>query len=299
MTQTSTDRIEKQAVLRAPIERVWAAISDSSQFGAWFKARFREPFVAGNSVVGEFTEPGHIGRKFVVNVEEMVERRLFAFRWHPHELDRPEAGTEATLVTFLLEAHPEGTLLRILETGFDAIPEDQRDAQLRGNNEGWDEQLQRVTAYVSGTDRIEKQVTVNAPLERVWRAISTAREFGEWFGLDTMGATFEAGKTVSMKISSPGEYNGMEFSFEIVSLEAGRYFAYRWHPYAVDKSVDYSSEPTTLVEFLLEPAGEGTLLLVTESGFNAIPESRRAIAFEMDEDGWTEQMERIRAYVDA
>lgn len=292
-----TDRIEKQAVLRAPIERVWAAVSDSAQFGAWFKARFREPFVAGHSVVGEFTEPGHIGRKFVVSVEKMVEPRLFAFRWHAHELDRPEASAEATLVTFLLEAHPEGTLLRILETGFDAIPEDQREAQLRGNDEGWDEQIQRVSAYVSGTDRIEKQVTINATLERVWRAISTAEEFGEWFGLDTMGATFEAGKTVSMKIFNPGKYDDMEFSFEIVSIEAGRYFAYRWHPFAVDTSVDYSSEPTTLVEFLLEPAGEGTLLLVTESGFNAIPESRRALAFEMDEGGWTEQVERVRRYV--
>lgn len=296
MTQTQTE-IDKTAVLRAPIERVWSAISDSQQFGAWFKARFREPFVPGQSVVGEFTEPGYIGRKFVVSVEEMVAPRLFAFRWHPHEFDRPHVTAEATLVQFFLEPHPAGTLLRILETGFDRIPEDQRDAQLRGNDEGWNEQLERVAAYVSGTDRIEKEVTINAPTERVWRAISTAQEFGEWFGLDTMGATFEAGKTVSMKIANPGEYDGMEFSLEIVSIEAGRYFAFRWHPFAVDSSVDYSSEPTTLVEFLLEPAGEGTLLLVTESGFNALPESRRATAFEMDDGGWTEQMERIRRYV--
>jgi uncharacterized protein YndB with AHSA1/START domain len=298
MVSSTQIALEKQQVLRAPVPLVWKAISDSEQFGAWFKARFREPFIPGTSLVGEFTEPGFIGRKFVLRIEEVVEPRLLSFRWRPQEFDRPmDDFSESTLVEFRLEADPEGTLLTIRESGFENIPESQRSEQLRGNSEGWDEQLGRIGAYVSGTDRIEKRVKINAPMERVWAVISTASQFGEWFGLDTMGAAFAPGKTLKMKISNPGEYHGMEFAFEIVSVEAGRYFAYRWHPFAVDKSIDYSSEPTTLVEFLLEPAGEGTVLTVTESGFNAIPESRRALAFEMDEGGWAEQVERVRRYV--
>ena len=298
MPESPTDRIEKHAVLRAPVERVWSAISDSAQFGAWFKARFHEPFVAGRSVVGEFTEPGHVGRKFVVRVEELVEPRLFAFRWHPHEMDRPADGSpEATLVRFLLEPHPEGTLLRIVESGFDAIPEEQRRAQLEGNSEGWDQQIGRVSAYVSGTDRIEKHVRINAPMERVWRAISEPAQFAAWFGLDSAGARFEPGSPATMKLTSPPEYAGMAFTIDVVSVEAGRLFAFRWHPYAVDQSVDYSGEPTTLVEFFLEPDGDQTLLTVTECGFNALPEHRRLVAFQMNDGGWAEQVQRVRRYV--
>jgi uncharacterized protein YndB with AHSA1/START domain len=298
MPESPTDRIEKHAVLRAPIERVWSAISDSAQFGAWFKARFHEPFVAGRSVVGEFTEPGYVGRKFVVRVEEITEPERFAFRWHPHEMDRPaDSSPEATLVQFLLEPHPEGTLLRIVESGFDRLPPEERERQLRANSEGWDQQIGRVSAYVSGTDRIEKQVTINAPIERVWRAISEPEQFAAWFGLDATGARFVPGSPATMTLTSPSEYAGTSFTIDIVSVEAGRLFAFRWHPYALDKDVDYSAEPTTLVEFFLEPAGDGTLLTVTESGFNAIPEHRRAVAFQMNDGGWTEQVQRIRRYV--
>jgi len=132
----------------------------------------------------------------------MTEPRLFPFRWHPHEMDRPADGSsEATLVQFLLEPHPEGTFLCIVESGFDAIPAHEREAQFKGNSEGWDQQLGRVSAYVSGTDRIEKQMTINAPMERVWRAISEPAQFAAWFELDAAGARFEPGSPATMKLS--------------------------------------------------------------------------------------------------
>lgn len=298
MTAPQSNRIEKLTILRAPLDRVWRAISDSGEFGAWFKARFREPFEPGRTLTAEFTEPGYIGRTFALRVEALEPQRRLAFRWRPHEFD--SAGpdfADSTLVEFFLEPHPDGTRLRIVETGFENLPEDEREAQLHGNDEGWTQQLERITAYVSGTDRIEKQVTIEAPLQKVWAAISEAQQFAAWFGLDAGGARFEAGKPAQMKLASPPEYAGMPFTIDVVSVEAGRYFSFRWHPYAVDQSVDYSGEPTTLVEFLLEENGAGTLLTLTESGFNAVPEYRRATAFEMNEHGWGIQVERIRDHV--
>lgn len=298
MTHSPTDRIEKYAVLRAPLDRVWRAVSDSAEFGAWFKARFHEPFAPGRTLTAEFTEPGYVGRTFAVKVEAVEPPKRLAFRWRPHEFD--SAGddfADSTLVEFLLEAHPEGTELRIVESGFDALPADQREAQYRGNDEGWAEQLERITNYVSGTDRIEKSVSIEAPIERVWRAISEADQFASWFGLNAAGARFEAGKPAEMKLAAPPEYAGMPFTIDVVSVEAGRYFAFRWHPYAVDPGVDYSGEATTLVEFLLEATGDSTLLTLTESGFNAVPEHRRATAFEMNDHGWGIQVQRVKEYV--
>jgi uncharacterized protein YndB with AHSA1/START domain len=86
-------------------------------------------------------------------------------------------------------------------------------------------------------------------------------------------------------------------SIWIESIEPERFFSFRWHPYAIEEGVDYSSEPTTLVTFTFEDSGKGTRLTIVESGFDAIPESRRAKAFSMNERGWTGQAENIRKFV--
>jgi uncharacterized protein YndB with AHSA1/START domain len=148
---------------------------------------------------------------------------------------------------------------------------------------------------MTNTDRIEKTVTLRAPRARVWRAITTAEEFGAWFGVKLEG-TFAEGATVRGKSTHPGyEHLTMEISIERMEIE--RYFAYRWHPYAVDAAVDYSTEPTTLVEFRLDDNNGGTVLTIIESGFDRIPVARRAEAFRMNEGGWTEQMKNIERYV--
>ena len=146
------------------------------------------------------------------------------------------------------------------------------------------------------TDRIEKKVVLRAPRERVWRAISNAEQFGEWFRVKLDGP-FAEGKTVRAKILHKGVETQMEFEIERIRPED--YFAYRWHPYAMDPKVDYSKEPTTLVEFRLEDANEGTALTIIESGFDRIPADRRAEAFRMDDQGWTSQVKAIEKYVSA
>lgn len=156
------------------------------------------------------------------------------------------------------------------------------------------------------TDRIQKRVVLAAPLERVWHAVSDARRFGEWFGVQFDGP-FVAGKPLKGKIvptkadpelaKTQEPYTGMPFDCVVDRIEPMKLFSFRWHPFAVDPSVDYSKEPMTLVTFELEPVAEGTRLTITESGFDSIPVSRRAKAFEMNDQGWTGQARLIEKYL--
>jgi uncharacterized protein YndB with AHSA1/START domain len=159
---------------------------------------------------------------------------------------------------------------------------------------------------VSSTDQIVKRVVLKAALSRVWRAISDAEQFGSWFGIAfdgpfAAGATIQgtiAGTQVDPDIAAQMEaYSGLQFTFEVVAIEPMTRFAYRWHPFAIERSVDYSHEPTTLVTFELAEVAGGTQLTITESGFDALPEARRRDAFEANDEGWTTQSELISTYL--
>lgn len=146
------------------------------------------------------------------------------------------------------------------------------------------------------TDRIEKTVVLRAPRSRVWRAIADAQEFGKWFGVKLEGA-FQPGAPISGKITYPG-YEHLTMDMEVERIEPEKYFSYRWHPYAIDPAVDYSKEPTTLVEFRLEDdAGGGTRLTIVESGFDRIPLARRQSAFRANDGGWAQQTQNIERHV--
>lgn len=147
----------------------------------------------------------------------------------------------------------------------------------------------------STTDRIVKQVMLKAPVDRVWRALSDYREFSQWFCVN-LDQPFETGKTNRGQLTYPG-YEHLTMELAVHKMEKEKLFSYHWHPYAVDPSKDYSSEPPTLVEFILEPHDDGTLLTVIESGFDALPAERRDEAWRMNDGGWTEQVANIEAYV--
>jgi len=147
------------------------------------------------------------------------------------------------------------------------------------------------------SDAIENQIFLRAPRARVWRAITDAREFGTWFGV-SLDDPIEVGKRVSGRITLPG-YEHVRFLMLVERMDAEVLFAYRWHPYAIDPEVDYSTEPMTLVEFRLADAAGGTTLTLVESGFDRVPRGRRAEAFRMNEQGWTQQLENIRRHVEA
>jgi uncharacterized protein YndB with AHSA1/START domain len=147
----------------------------------------------------------------------------------------------------------------------------------------------------TATDRIEKTVIINAPRSRVWQAIADAKQFGEWFRVKLDG-DFKAGATIFGKITYPG-YEHLTMEMAVDRIEPERLFSYRWHPAGVDPKADYSAEPMTLVEFILEDVSGGTRLTIIESGFDRIPLARRAEAFRMNDGGWTEQAQNIERYV--
>src|SRR6267378_4606693 len=136
------------------------------------------------------------------------------------------------------------------------------------------------------TDRIEKEIVLRAPRSRVWRALATAEEFGAWFGMKVEG-TFAPGGRVHGQITLPGR-GQVTIEMAIERMDPESRMSYRWHPYAVESGVDYSSEPTTLVEFQLAEVAGGTRLRVVESGFDDIPPARRAEALRKNDAGWAE-----------
>ncbi len=148
----------------------------------------------------------------------------------------------------------------------------------------------------ASTDRIERKILLKAPRSRVWRALSNAEEFGDWFGVDLKGKAFAPGQRVQGQVTYPG-YEHIVLDMLIECMEPECLLSWRWHPYPADPTVDYSKEPTTLVVFELEEMKGGTLLTVVESGFDDIPPSRRLEAFRMNSSGWDEQMKNIENHV--
>ncbi len=157
------DRIEKKILLRAPVERVWRALSDVNEFGAWFGVEFDRPFVAGARMLGKIRptqvdpevaklQVPHAGKPFDITVAEISPPHRFSFRWHPFAIDLAvDYSTEpTTLVVFELSAEPEGTLLRITESGFHGIPLARRAQAFSANDGGWQHQTKLVERWVDG-----------------------------------------------------------------------------------------------------------------------------------------------------
>jgi uncharacterized protein YndB with AHSA1/START domain len=149
---TSTDRVEKKAVLRAPRARVWRALADARTFGDWFGVDMAGPFVAGRRVQGKFTHEAYEHVPFEITVERMDPERLFSWRRH-HSLVEPGDDHEAeptTLVIFELDEGEDGTLLTVVESGFDGIPPSRRAEMYRGHEDGWTQQMEALRRYVEG-----------------------------------------------------------------------------------------------------------------------------------------------------
>lgn len=153
----------------------------------------------------------------------------------------------------------------------------------------------------SETNQIERSIAINAPRDRVWRALSNAEEFGTWFGADLKGLIFVPGQRARGLISSSTcGHDGCYFDVVIERIEPQDLLAFRWHPYAIDPAVDYAKEPPTLVTFTLKDApGNGTLLTVVESSFDNVPPARRLEAFRMNNRGWEYQLNNIASHASA
>ncbi len=145
---SSTDRIQKTVLLRAPRAKVWRALTDSAQFGQWFGARLENQFVAGRRTQGAITIPGYTHIRFEVDVEQMEPERLFSYRWQPGGDPDKDPAEPTTLVVFELEEVPEGTRLTVTETGFDRLPAARRAKAYRENDSGWTGQMENIRKYL-------------------------------------------------------------------------------------------------------------------------------------------------------
>lgn len=143
--------------------------------------------------------------------------------------------------------------------------------------------------------RIHKQTEIHAPVSRVWQALTDIQQFGQWFRV-RLREPFVPGQISSGPLTWPG-YEDRQMSVITQKIEPERYFSFTWHPYAIDPHVDYSQETPTLVEFTLEATASGTLLSVTESGFENVPPHRRHEAFLRNTSGWAQQLDNINTYV--
>jgi uncharacterized protein YndB with AHSA1/START domain len=160
----NTDRIEKKILLRAPRQRVWRALTDSTEFGTWFGVKFEGPFTPGASLRGVIVptkvnaevakaQKPYEGKPFDITIERMEPERLFSFRWHPFAIEPgvDYSAEPTTLVVFALEEVPGGVMLTVTESGFDQIPLARRAKAFTANEQGWGMVVKLVEEYLVRT----------------------------------------------------------------------------------------------------------------------------------------------------
>jgi len=145
-----SDKIVKDLELRAPVSRVWRALTDYREFGEWFRVKLEGPFVAGEISRGHITWPGYEHLKWEAAVQRLEPERYFSFTWHPYAADATKdySRETPTLVEFTLEPTATGTRLRVVESGFDKVPSDRRAEAFRMNDGGWTQQMENIEIYV-------------------------------------------------------------------------------------------------------------------------------------------------------
>jgi uncharacterized protein YndB with AHSA1/START domain len=151
---TSTDRVERKILLNAPRSRVWRALSDAAEFGAWFGVDFKgKTFLAGKPVQGKITYRGYEHLVMEVQIERLEPERLLPWRWHPAAIEPAVdyAHEPTTLVVFELAEAQGGTLLTVVESGLDNIPLERRATVFRLNSSGWDEQIRNIEKHVAAS----------------------------------------------------------------------------------------------------------------------------------------------------
>ena len=145
-----SDYVEKRVELKAPVSRVWRALTDHREFGEWFQVKLDGPFVPGKTSTGHITYPGYEHLKWEAAVRKIEPERYFSYTWHPYAVDpkKDYSKESPTLVEFTLEKTSTGTLLVVRESGFEKIPAERRADAFRMNEGGWAQQMKNIEKYV-------------------------------------------------------------------------------------------------------------------------------------------------------
>lgn len=273
MTTNPRDHVERDIVIKAPVERVFAALTDPACWPSWGPERMEGRFAPGERPLLDFGASGK-ARVYVVAIEPP---RYFAYRWIQGQTD-PEVVTgdplahPNTLVEFFVEATGEGTRVRVVESGISKLPgmEAVEDQALDPMREGWRLMLGALQRAVEGGalevgDRIDNQIVVRGAPELVFAKL--ANPVGWW--AQSIDSAIEPGTDAVLDFGPFGR-----IAIHTVSVEAPRYLAFRWVQGGddpVQRLGDARGPASTLVEFELEPADQGTRIKQSESGFEALP----------------------------
>ncbi len=288
--------IRQQVVLKAPREKVWEAISTPEGWNGWFGENAQGGFQLGDTMILD-------GISYAVVVEMEAPSR-FAYKWHPGEecaVDKyPES--EMTTVRFLLEDHPEGTLLTLIETGFENIPEERRARCVTLNTDGWRWELGELQAYLEQGERhllaskeiVRERVYRTTP-EKLWDLVATPEGLKKWWVKEVEGE-FKVGEQAMLTF----EYLGGEICGPLRVVESRRpeVFAFLSQPGAVTSTYeDFDESKATTTTFTITAVEEGAHLKVVESDFENVPEELRPSAQVGNSEGWTEVMNMIERAV--
>ncbi len=143
--------------------------------------------------------------------------------------------------------------------------------------------------------KIERRVEINAPIAKVWEVIIDHKKFGEWFRCK-LDQPFKEGEVSTGMMTFPGAEH-VKWNAKVIKIESERCLEFSWPPYIEDETVDLSNEPWLNCRFELESIPGGTLLTITESGFDKLSPVIRDDARRGNEQGWEIQAGHILEYV--
>lgn len=278
------DQVQRHVLIRGPIERAFAALTDASLFPTWGPLRIEGKLEPGTRPVLDFGPAG--GGKVAILVVAFEAPRYFAYRWaqgttDPALLLADPLSVPNTLVEFRLEAVEGGTRVTVTESGISRLPAASGmdpDTAIEHMGEGWQLMLGGLERFfdpdkAAVADRLENERLLPAPRERAFAVVSALT----WWAERVEGALVPG----SSAVLDFGQFG--KSRIHVVALEPGRYFAYRWSPMnpAADAALrlaDPLTLPSTLVELRFEDAPDGTRLLHSESGYLALPDAAERFA---------------------
>lgn len=283
--------------LKAPRSKVWSALTTPEGWSAWFSETIDSDFQPGSVLKMGFGNYGEV----CALVAERIEGQVFTYKWHPGEGGALEdfPAEEMTTVRFELSDSESGTHLVMIESGFDRVPSERRANALKMNTGGWSAELQELGEWVEddktqllSADTIVRERVCHAPIDRVWKAISTNQGLESWLCVRATG-TFSTGEIVTLTFGC--NEKEVEGPIKIATFEPSSRVSWRWHPGQVDGCTwdQFPESESTLVEFSLSEEDESTRLKIVETGFLRIPEDRRMRVQNLNREGWTGAADKI------
>jgi uncharacterized protein YndB with AHSA1/START domain len=297
---TTTLDIKQEIVVKAPRAKVWSLLTTPNGWTGWFSEGVRGNFNVGETLTLTFEGYGDCEAIVV----ERDENNALAYKWHPGEDGPTEAHPESemTTVRFSLEDHPQGTLLTMVESGFERVPEERRAKCAQLNTRGWEIELGELKIFAEngheqalGLDEIVRERTYRCSPETLWDLISTPAGLKKWFIADVDG-NFEPGTISTLHFSRERKVSG---PINVLESRRPELFKFKWHPGQENGCTwdQFPESEATTTTFTVRPADGGAHLKIVETGFKAVPKERRTSSLLSNNQGWSQCLDLIEEAV--